>query len=93
VPYSEKITVTLEDLSINDPEQQARRFGQRDHVRIYFLKNYIERLERSGFYIQLLSPEQLLQYRKYAIQEKESVIIAYKSADAIAQYNDLQKHL
>ena len=78
VPYSEKLTNTIEEPFINDPQKQERLFGQKDHVRIYALSDYLERLKRKGFKVKVLSPEQLLVYRKYAIQEKESVILSYK---------------
>ena len=78
VPYSQKLTNTIEEPFINDPQKQERLFGQKDHVRIYALSDYLERLKRKGFKVKVLSPEQLLVYRKYAIQEKESVILCYK---------------
>lgn len=40
--------VTDEDPSVSDPAERLRRFGQRDHVRIYG-RDYRARLERAGF--------------------------------------------
>lgn len=37
-----------EDPTIDDPREQQRRFGQKDHVRRYGL-DYIERLQENGF--------------------------------------------
>ncbi len=78
VPYSEKLKHTIEERYINDPQKQERLFGQKDHVRIYALSDYLERLKRNGFMVKILSPEHLQAYKKYAIQEKESVILCYK---------------
>lgn len=41
-------TVTEEDLSVTDPEERTRRFGQFDHVRSYG-RDYAERLASVGF--------------------------------------------
>jgi ubiquinone/menaquinone biosynthesis C-methylase UbiE len=40
--------ITEEDLSIKNPKERERRFGQDDHVRKYG-KDYADRLRRSGF--------------------------------------------
>lgn len=39
---------TDEDVSITDPDERERRFGQSDHVRLYG-KDYPERLKKGGF--------------------------------------------
>jgi len=78
VPYSEKLNVTIEEPFINDPKRQERLFGQRDHVRIYALKNYVKRLESAGFTVTVLSPQALHNYKKFAVQDSESVVIANK---------------
>lgn len=49
VPYSNTLDSTIESPSINDPKQQSALFGQRDHVRIYALEDYVERLISAGF--------------------------------------------
>ncbi len=41
---------TIEDPSVIDPAERERRFGQRDHVRIYGL-DFIQRAESAGFKI------------------------------------------
>lgn len=77
VPYSATLKTTLEDTEINDPKQQAALFGQRDHVRIYSYTDYIGRLRDAGFTPHILTPEDLAAFRIYAIQETESVFLAY----------------
>ena len=52
VPISWKIESTLEDPNISDPAEQERRFGQRDHVRIYG-PDYVERLKAAGFKVKV----------------------------------------
>lgn len=71
VPYSETITHTLENKFIVDPKLQSELFGQKDHVRIYALTDYILLLKNAGFEVEILSAEELNRFKKYAIQEKE----------------------
>jgi SAM-dependent methyltransferase len=47
VPLDSSLEVTYEDLSITNPKQREKLFGQYDHVRLYGL-DYAERLEKSG---------------------------------------------
>jgi SAM-dependent methyltransferase len=78
VPYSESLPNTIEEPFINDQARQAALFGQRDHVRIYALNDYIRRLQNAGFIVKLIGHESLRPFRIHAIQEKESVILGYK---------------
>lgn len=78
VPYSEKLTTTIEEPHINNPAKQEQLFGQKDHVRIYALTDYVNRLIKSGFTVTVLSPTILAQYAIHAIQPNESVILCYK---------------
>jgi SAM-dependent methyltransferase len=78
VPYSLTLPTTIEDPDINNPKQQAALYGQCDHVRIYALGDYLRRLENAGFHVHTLTPENLIEFRRYAIQEKESVFLCYK---------------
>ena len=47
---------TEEDLEINDPEEQDRRFGQWDHVRIYGRDDFVDRLAGVGFEVEVFAP-------------------------------------
>jgi SAM-dependent methyltransferase len=78
VPYSLELATTLEDPLINDPAKQAYLFGQKDHVRIYALQDYLRRLEISGFKVKVLSPEYLKKYAMHAIQDMESLVMCFK---------------
>ena len=44
---------TREDLSITDPAERLKRYGQEDHVRIYGA-DYIDRLRAAGFKVEML---------------------------------------
>lgn len=48
VPVRSELPRTLEDPSVTDPAERARRFGQADHLRQYGL-DYPERLRAAGF--------------------------------------------
>ena len=53
VPLSLMLEDTDEDLSITDPAQRERRFGQFDHLRLYAVRDYAERLSEAGFDVEL----------------------------------------
>ena len=74
VPYSEQLDATIEDLQINDPAKQSYLFGQKDHVRIYSLRDYVNRLKQPGFEVGVIPYEGLHQYYSLAIQEGECFI-------------------
>jgi len=78
VPYSVELASTIEEPFINDPARQAKLFGQKDHVRIYALPDYITRLKDCGFTVNKLTPEYLKKYAKHAIQDEECVIMGLK---------------
>lgn len=78
VPYSTSITNTLEEPGIEDAARQSALFGQKDHVRIYQLQDYINRLSNAGFSVQVISYNQLQQYYQYAIQPDEDFLIVQK---------------
>ena len=50
---------TLEDMSITDPSDRLRIFGQEDHVRRYG-PDYMERLKEAGFKVEVTTPSQFL---------------------------------
>jgi hypothetical protein len=67
VPIDLELATTIEDPSAIDPLERLRRFGQRDHVRIYG-RDYLTRLEQAGFtvrqdpYVQELPPSLIERY-------------------------------
>lgn len=74
VPYSEIISSTLETPGIDDPGLQAKLYGQKDHIRIYALPDYIDRLRSAGFEVLEIAYPQLEHLYKYAIQANESFL-------------------
>lgn len=54
VPMSTR-PVTDEDPAVIDPDERQRRFGQRDHVRLYG-RDYIDRLREGGFTVTVERP-------------------------------------
>ncbi|WP_205513167.1 class I SAM-dependent methyltransferase [Longitalea arenae] len=73
-PFSERIPITREEPTINDPQKQSAWFGQKDHVRIYSLTDYLERLKAAGFQVNYWSYDSLKEYYRYAIQPGEGFI-------------------
>ena len=78
VPYSITIAATIEEPEINDPQKQSALYGQNDHVRIYLLQDYINRLQSCGFIITLIEYKDLTPFYKNAIQAKEAFISIQK---------------
>lgn len=78
VPFSETIPHTLEEPSIRDPQRQSALFGQKDHVRIYALNDYLHRLQLAGFTVTYQSYESLSEMYRYAIQPQEGFIYITK---------------
>lgn len=78
VPFSESILKTLEEPEINDPQKQSALFGQKDHIRIYQLNDYIKRLEKTGFKVKYIKYESLSDFYKFAIQPGEGFISIQK---------------
>lgn len=82
VPYSEQLIDTVEMPGINDPAKQSNLFGQKDHVRIYSLSNYISRLKRAGFSAAIIPYAALEKYYTLAIQPQECFIKIIKPISA-----------
>lgn len=78
VPYSLTIPATIEQPDINDPELQQKLFGQKDHVRIYELGNYIARLQQTGFKVTIMTPVELSLNKSYIFQQGESFLSIVK---------------
>ncbi len=80
VPINYNNEKTIEDLSITDPKERERIFGQYDHVRWHGL-DYADRLRSVGFHVdenhflKSFSPEQKDTYR---LPDKETIFVASK---------------
>ncbi|RYY25304.1 MAG: methyltransferase domain-containing protein [Chitinophagaceae bacterium] len=80
VPFSTVLNTTIEEPEINDPAKQEQLFGQRDHVRIYELNDYLRRLAAAGFETEPLYPQQLAKFQRFAVQEKEVVFLCHRAS-------------
>lgn len=65
VPIANNASQTIEDDKVVTEKEREERFGQKDHVRIYVERDYIERLEQAGFLVErvlstsFLNPKQI----------------------------------
>ncbi|MEO7523106.1 MAG: methyltransferase domain-containing protein [Ferruginibacter sp.] len=78
VPYSETLLATIEDVAIDDPAKQSALYGQKDHVRIYSLNDYLKRLKETGFLVEVLGKNELKTYIKFATQPDEKLFLLFK---------------
>ncbi|MEO6537975.1 MAG: class I SAM-dependent methyltransferase [Ferruginibacter sp.] len=74
VPYSETLVYTIEELTLQNPAKQSELYGQKDHIRIYALTDYISRLKAAGFSIEVLGKAELKRFLKFAIQPEEKLL-------------------
>jgi SAM-dependent methyltransferase len=51
VPIALRLARTREDRDVRTPEERLRRYGQRDHLRLYG-RDYPERLRTAGFAVE-----------------------------------------
>jgi SAM-dependent methyltransferase len=78
VPFSATIEKTIEEPLINNPRKQAALFGQKDHVRIYRLNDYLDRLKETGFEVEYIPYESLSGLYIHAIQKGEGFMLIRK---------------
>ncbi len=79
VPMSQRAD-TDEDPTITDPEERARRFGQRDHVRLYG-RDYPDRLREAGFTVAVERPADRLppgQVFQLGLKRDEELVLCTK---------------
>lgn len=80
VPFSEN--ETMEDASVTNPEERKKLFGQEDHVRYYGRRDFVSRLQQTGFkveevkYAQTLGEEKI---KRYQLDRKEIIFKCEKS--------------
>jgi SAM-dependent methyltransferase len=84
VPIATKLESTLEDPAAVSEAERIEKFGQRDHVRLYCLPDYLERLRSAGFSVEARSA---LDYfgkdsvSRYAMIEDELIISCRKNGN------------
>jgi SAM-dependent methyltransferase len=78
---------TLEDLTITDPVERARRYGQADHVRQYG-RDISERLTKAGFEVQeTIMPDTLhmplSELKTFNCERRERIYLCFARASGI----------
>lgn len=83
--------ITQEDLSITDPKERLRLYGQEDHVR-YYGRDFADRLQNAGFEVLLIPKSDLLDHSElerlsvdcenYVVLCKKLKINYHKAADS-----------
>lgn len=74
--------VTQEDLSITDPQERLRRYGQTDHVRLYG-RDFLDRLAAVGFQVMNVPKDDLLDpdlIGRLSVDCETSVILVRRTA-------------
>jgi SAM-dependent methyltransferase len=72
--------LTDEDLTVTDPKEREKRFGQYDHVRFYG-RDFEERLQEAGFKVTLVKASDLLEIDRLeflGLREKEVLFYCQK---------------
>ena len=75
VPISPVLETTISDPSITDKDILEKKFGQKDHVRLFGM-DYKSRLESCGFNVQEIKLQ--CQYPKYGLNPKEILFVGRK---------------
>jgi len=82
VPVSRDIKTSFEDSTMTTDKERLAQFGQSDHVRIYAEKDYIERLKRAGFRIEVIRSRSLFSSNElvsWGVNPEESVYVTRKT--------------
>ncbi len=73
--------VTQEDLSIADPKDRLRLYGEEDHVRCYG-RDFVNRLKEAGFEVSLIPKISLFEEKEFAsisVDCENEVLIAFRT--------------
>lgn len=69
-----------EDFSIQSPTDRLQHFGQEDHVRVYSLTGLKNRLEKTGFKVEILRfNTETERNTKYGLNPNENILVCKKS--------------
>lgn len=69
IPFGEK---TIEDIDDGTEKDRSQKYGQGEHVRIYGLDDYLERLKETGFTVELYYHPEI---KKYGLNSKEPLFV------------------
>ncbi len=82
VPFTTGVEKNIEIDHEKNEASGSALYGQKDHVRIYALKAYLDLLKAAGFILHVQYPEELKKYQQFAIQPGECVIRVQKPVNA-----------
>lgn len=77
VPMSKNIEKTLEDCTVKTEKERLKKFGQKDHLRLYGT-DYKERLEKCGFEVELIHFSNEI-IERYGLDKNEDLYICHKN--------------
>ena len=80
IPQDLSRATTYEDLSITDPKERAKHFGQYDHVRIYG-QDYFDKLRDVGFEVNKINYNSKIStdlFEKYRLEKGEILPVCIK---------------
>jgi SAM-dependent methyltransferase len=77
VPFSEN--ETLEDFSVTNPQERKKFFGQEDHVRYYGRRDFVSRLQQTGFKVEEIKYAKTLDGEKIRLYQLDREEIIFKS--------------
>ena len=80
VPLNKNAEKTFEDVEITDPDEREKKFGQKDHVRVYGI-DYSERLKSVGFTVnvdEFISEMKTKQIKENALLPGEDIYYCTK---------------
>lgn len=81
VPIGRNLIETIEDTTVQSEEERLARFGQVDHFRVFAQQDYVSRLEREGWQVELvdmgleLGPEVV---ERYGLSKGEILYVCRK---------------
>ncbi len=81
VPISNKLNHTLEDSADNTPEKRLARYGQSDHVRVYTLDDYMQKLTKAGLSVSVTNTKSLItdvKHEKLVLDKRENLFLCIK---------------
>lgn len=85
VPLGIKLAKTDEDPKLIDEKARERRFGQSDHVRIYAEQDYLARLKKAGFDVEILPISRFASYDeliRHQLNPRERLFIGRRAPAA-----------
>jgi len=81
-PIDSSLAQTQEDLTITDPDERRRRYGDADHVRQYG-RDYGDRLGAAGFHVErntLARELSVLEATRYGLMQDEEIYVCRSAA-------------